>query len=205
MQLKPSRTPLAGRGRFGNGLHDTHREPTDRAPDRLPFEGVPVGRTSGSRTSEHFCRRHICLSPQLVDRGSLVTEDPRKVSPLSRQGDVVLHRQVGRQLLLGRPLFVEDSPSIRSITDRRSLSPSSLPRCLISSPCGSPSLAGRQRGYFVHLLDHSGVRSCLSAGGASSATGDVATPAPGHVPFGPSLTASLARLFLRPLSALHLG
>jgi hypothetical protein len=145
-----------------------------------------------------------CL-PESVSRGSLVTEDPREVSPLSRRGDVVLYRQVGRQLLLGRPNFVEDSPSIRSITDRRSLAPSSLPRCLVSSPCGSPSLAGRHRGYFVHLFDHSGVRSCLSAGGASSATGDVATPALGHIPFGPSLKASLARLFLRPLTALHLG
>src|SRR6516162_3175067 len=145
-----------------------------------------------------------CL-PESVGRGSLVAEDPREVSPLSQQGDVVLHRQVGPQLLLGRPLFVADSPSIRSITDRRSLPPSSLPRCLVSSPCGSPSLAGRQRGYFVHLFDHSGVRSCLSAGGASSATGDVAAPVPGHVPFGPSLTASWARLCLRPLSALHLG
>jgi hypothetical protein len=112
-----------------------------------------------------------------------VTEDPREVSPLSRRGDVVLHRQISRQLLLGRPIFVGDSPSIRSITARHWLPPSSLPRRLISVPCGRPSLAGRRRGYFVHLFDHSGVRSCLSAGGASSATGDIATPVPGHVPF----------------------
>src|SRR5262245_6706376 len=46
--------------------------------------------------------------PESVGRGSLVTEDPREVSPLSRHGDVVLHRQVGRPLRLGRPLFVED-------------------------------------------------------------------------------------------------
>src|SRR4029077_10044454 len=38
-----------------NGLHDTRLEPTDHAPDLLPFEGMPVGRTSGSRTSKHFC------------------------------------------------------------------------------------------------------------------------------------------------------
>ena len=123
-----------------------------------------------------------CL-PESVSRGSLVTEDLREVSPLSRRGDVVLHRQVGRQLLLGRPLFVEDSPFIRSITERHWLPPSSLPRCLISVLCSQPSLAGRQRGYFVHLFDHSGVRSCLWAGGASSATGDIAIPVPGHVPF----------------------
>src|SRR6516225_55391 len=100
---------------------------------------------------------------------------------------------------------MEDSPSIRSITGRHWLAPSSLPRCLISLLRSRPSLAGKQRGYFVHLSDHSGVRSCLSAGDASSATGDIAAPVPGHVPFGPSLTASLARLCLRPLSALHLG
>jgi hypothetical protein len=121
--------------------------------------------------------------PESVGRGPLVTEDPREVSPLSRSGDVVLHRRVGPQLLLGRPHFVEDSPFIRSITDRHSLPPSSLPRCLISVLCSPPSLAGRQRGYFVHLFDHSGGGSCLSAGGASSATGDIATPVPGHVPF----------------------
>jgi hypothetical protein len=97
------------------------------------------------------------------------------------------------------------SPSIRSTTERPSLPPSSLLRCLISFLCSQPSLAGRQRGYWVHLLDRSGVRSCLSAGGASSATGDVAAPVPDHVPFGSSLTASWACLCLRPLSALHLG
>ena len=63
--LKPSRTPLAGRGRFGDGLHDPRLEPTDRVPGLLPFEGVPVGRRFGSRTSRHFCRRHICLSPSV--------------------------------------------------------------------------------------------------------------------------------------------
>src|ERR1700758_4050512 len=154
MQLKPSQTPLAGRGRFGSGLHDPRLEPTDRTPDLLPFDGVPVGRTLGSRTSRHFCRRHICLSP--------LVGWPR----LSRDGT-----PEGSQ-----PAFAArgcrpwaDSPSIRSITDRRSLPPSSLLRCLISVLCSPLSLTGRQRGYFVHLLNHFGVRSCLSAGGAPSA------------------------------------
>src|SRR5262245_60727676 len=69
------------------------------------------------------------------------------------------------------------------MTERPWLLPSSLPRRLLSVLCSPPSLAGRQRGYFVHLVDHSGVRSCLSAGGTSSATGDIATPVPGHIPF----------------------
>src|SRR3954452_23303033 len=46
-----------------NSLHDTRLEPTDRVPDLLPFDGVPVGRMTGSRTSKHCCRRHLCLSP----------------------------------------------------------------------------------------------------------------------------------------------
>src|ERR1700722_2947844 len=46
-----------------NSLHDTRLEPTNRPPDLPPLDGVPVGRTLGSRTSKHFCRRHICLSP----------------------------------------------------------------------------------------------------------------------------------------------
>ena len=49
---------------------------------------------------------------------------------------------------------------------------------------------GRQRGFFVHLLDRPGVRSCLSAGGAPSATGEFGAPVPDHLPFGSSLTAS---------------
>ena len=161
---RPSRDAAA----LASGLHDTRLEPSGRTPDLLPFEGVPAGRTPGSRTSEHFCCRHICLSPLIGW--------PR----FSRDGT-----PEGSQ-----PAFAArgccpwaDSLSIRSITDRHSLPPSSLPRCLVSFLCSQPSLAGRQRGYFVHLFDRSGVRSCLSAGGASSATGDIAAPVPDHVPF----------------------
>src|SRR5262249_996864 len=59
---------------------------------------------------------------------------------------------------------------------------------------------GSQRAYFVHLLhQHPGFRSCLSAGGASSATGDVSAPqCLTTYRFGPSLSASLACRFLRP-------
>ena len=164
----------------------------------LPWrEYQPGARPGAAPASIPAADISACL-PESVSRGSLVTEDPREVRPLSRRGDVVLHRQVSRQFLLGRPISVEDSPSIRSITGRPWLPPPSLPRCLISVLCRSPSLTGRRRGYFVHLLDHSGVRSCLSAGGAPSAPGELATPGPDHVPFGPSLTASLAGLYLRP-------
>src|SRR5258708_9330325 len=124
-----------------DGLHDTRLEPTNCPPDLLPIDGVPVGRAPGSRTSEHFCRRHVCLSPRVGW--------PR----FSRDGT-----PEGSQ-----PAFAvrgccpwEDSPSIRSITERHWLAPSSLLRCLMSFLCSQPSLAGRQRGYFVHLRDRPG-------------------------------------------------
>src|SRR5262249_47561623 len=135
----------------------------DAAPNLLPFDGVPVGRTLGSRTSRHCCRRHLCLSPWVGW--------PRFSRDGTPEGSQPAFAARGC-----RPWA--DSPAVRSITDRHWLPPSSLPRFLISLLCSRPSLAGRQRGYFVHLFDHSGVRSCLSAGGVSSATGDVATPAP---------------------------
>src|SRR3954454_23996695 len=74
-------------------------------------------------------------------------------------------------------------PLSASVTERHSLPPSSLLRCLVSVPYGSPSLAGRPRGDFVHLLDRSGVRSFLSAGSASSATANPKPLVPDHVPF----------------------
>src|SRR5260370_28636491 len=136
---------------------------------------MPVGRTLGSRTSEHFCCRHICLSPFFGW--------PRFSRDGTPEGSQPAFAARGC-----RPW--EDSPSIRSITERHWLPPSSLPRCLISLLCSRPSLAGRQRGYFVHLLDRSGARSCLSAGGAPSATGEFGAPVPDPGPFGSSLTSS---------------
>src|SRR5262249_6273053 len=130
-----------------------------------------------------------CL-PGSVSRGPLVTEHPREVSPRSRRGDVVRGRIHPRSDRL---------PSgVRFLPHPSSAAPSA------SFAVSLPSRGG-QRGYFVHLFDHSGVRSCLSAGGAPSAPGELVAPGPDHVPFGPSLTASWACLDLRPLSALHLG
>src|SRR6478609_5439353 len=112
---------------FRDGLHDTRLEPTDRTPDLLPFDGMPVGRTPGSRTSTHCCRRHVCLSP--------LVGWPR----FSRDGT-----PEGSQPAFAarecRPWV--DSPSIRSLTERPSLPPSSLPHCLLSVLYSSPSPKG---------------------------------------------------------------
>src|SRR6516225_5414989 len=110
-----------------DSLHDTRLEPTDRAPDLLPVDGMPVGRPLGSRTSGHFCRRHICLSPWVGW--------PRFSRDGTPEGSQPAFAARGC-----RPWA--DSPSIRSITDRPSLPPSSLPRCLISVLCSPPSLTG---------------------------------------------------------------
>ena len=86
------------------------------------------------------------------------------------------------------------STPIRPITGRHSLPPSSFTRSPIDSPCGSSSLAGGLRAYHVASREHAWVRSRLDAGGSSSAPDEIGAPGPGHVPFGPSLSAPLACL-----------
>ena len=97
-----------------------------------------------------------------------MTEDPREVCPLS-----------------GRVMSPGGSTLIRPITDRRSLPPSSFTRRPVSFPYESLSLAGRTTGL-PRFVDMPGVgRSQLSAGGASSASGDFQAPEPDHMPFWP--------------------
>jgi hypothetical protein len=81
---------------------------------------------------------------------------------------------------------------IRPATGRRSLPPPSFTRRPIGSPCGWPTLAGGRRAYRVASQKSSWVRPRLYAGGSSSAPGELGAPGPGHVPFGPSLSAPLA-------------
>src|SRR5262249_36827997 len=79
-----------------------------------------------------------------VGQGSLVTEDPREVCPLS-----------------GGVISPGGSTPIRSITGRRSRSPSSFTRRLMGSSRESLSLAGRRRAYHVPPM-------CLGGEGRSS-------------------------------------
>jgi len=58
--------------------------------------------------------------------------------------------------------------------------------------------------YHVPYVYHGRVRSRLSAGGATSAAGELEAPTLGHLPFGSSLSASLACHTSRRLSAIHL-
>ena len=115
-----------------------------------------------------------CL-PESVGRGSLVMEDPREVSPLSRRGDVI------RGGLTLYPIHYSSALAF-------SLIPSPLPHQLplqVTFPCGR----GNGVTSFIFSITP-GVRSCFSAGGAPSATEEYRAPVPDHLPFGSSLTAS---------------
>ena len=164
MPLKPSRTPLAGRGRFGSGLHDTRLVPTGRAPAR---PGAAPASISAADIS-------ACL-PGSVSRGSLVTEHPREVSPLSRRGDVVRGRTHPLSDRLPNGLGFLPHPS------------SAAPWALFAE---SLPLRGDNGVTSFILSIVPGVRSCFSAGGAPSAPGEYRAPGPDHVPFGSSLAAS---------------
>jgi len=101
-------------------------------------------------------------------------------------------RPRGSLLPFGRGMLPEGSTPIRSATDRRWLSPRSSTRNPISDSCESPSLVGRVTGLPRCIAETAWVRSCLSADGSTSAPGEFGAPGLGHLPFGPSLSASLA-------------
>ena len=91
-------------------------EPTDRMPDLPPVDGMPVGRTFGSRTSGISAADISACLPESVDQGSLVRRHQREVRPLSR-----------------RVISSEGSTLIRPIPGRHSLPPSSSARHPISN------------------------------------------------------------------------
>jgi hypothetical protein len=113
-------------------------------------------------------RRRFCFASYAGWLTVRVHRHQREVSPLSRG--------------------VTFSP-VRPVTGRHSLSPSSFTRRPIGSPCGSLSRVGGRRAYHVASRKPAWVRPRLYAGGAASAPGEFGAPGPGHVPFGPSLSA----------------
>jgi hypothetical protein len=134
-----------------------------------------------------------------TDMTSVVAVAPAKVVATS---PTVLRHSLRRLTDGSRPPTPEGSQPpfgwddvatpIRPITDRPSLAPSSFTRSPVGSPCGSLSLAGGRRAYHVASLKPAWVGSRLYAGGSASAPGEFGTPGPGHLPFGPSLSAPLA-------------
>ena len=183
MQLKPSPTPLAGRGHFGSGLHDTRLEPTDRPPD------LPVGCTTGAAPASISAADISACLPESVGHGSLVMKDPREVSPLSRRGDLVRGRThpLSTRLPSGLSLFPHPSSAASSASFTVRL-PLRGDNGVTSFIFGITRELGRAYRPVVHHPRRG-------------------TYEPQYLTtylFGPSLTASLACLGSRPLSALHL-
>ena len=164
-RLRRSTTPLTGRGRpigLGADLSVTTAVP---ATERTAVAAVaPATALTAAPTSLHHSLR------QLADGSRPPT--PEGSRPAFAGGDV--------------------ATPIRPVTGRPSLPPSSFTRSPIGSPCGSLSPEGGLRAYHVAPLKPAWVRSRLYAGGSSSAPGEFGAPGPGHVPFGPSLSAPWA-------------
>ena len=81
------------------------------------------------------------------------------------------------------PGTTKGSTSIRSITERPSLAPSSPTRRTVGCACASLSWTGGRRAYHVSPRLPRWVRSRLSAGGSTTAPEEFGASGPGHVPF----------------------
>ena len=179
---------------------------TDSACLRLPAETFTIRSwsrqivlpRSGAAPASVAAADLSASPPEVCLSGSLVTPDQREVCRLSPR-DHVAAGSAGRIPFLCSSLcaFCGSTP-IRTITARPSLSPSSFTRCPIGSPCGSRSLGpvgvrGREDNRLTTFRRCTGVvRPHLYAGGSASAPREFGAPGPGHVPFGPSVSAACA-------------
>ena len=115
-------TPFLGRG-FATvlrHLHDTHLEPTNTAVNLPSIDGRPIHfRVRGCTNRDFRCHLLFLLS---------------RFAKFSRE-----ERPEGSLPAFAWSDVVEGSTPIRSITERRSLSPSSSTRTAIDSPCGLSS------------------------------------------------------------------
>jgi len=94
---------------------------------------------------------------------------------------------------------------IRPITGRRSLFPTSQARTSISSPYGSPSLAGEDTGLPRFAPEVSaGLGTCCRPGSAVDHEVAPLNPPPAPIPFGSSLSATLARSRLTVVAQVHM-
>jgi hypothetical protein len=152
-------------------LCDTHLQPSDLAEDGAPVDGVPVLSPGRECTG--------------VKRLSLLSPFPRRFHKFSRN-----ERPVGRGLTFV-PGDVETR--IRPITGRPSLFPTSQARTSVSFPHGSPSLTGEDTGLPRSAPEVSaGLGTCCRPGSAVDHEVAPLNPPPASVPFGSSLSATLA-------------
>ena len=150
------------------------RDPVGRA---LHLHGTGPGLTSGIRRRPHQqrgCRHLLCLPSQLFRRSR--AETPGGSQPAFAGGD------------LARRLNPYPSHYGAAFASSLLLYPPSHRR----PPRGGPTPEGGRRAYHVPRTYHRWFRLCLFAGGSAATAGEGESPAPGHVPFGPSLSAPLA-------------
>ena len=94
---------------------------------------------------------------------------------------------------------------IRSITERPSLFPTSQARTSISSPCGLPSLAGEDTGFPRSAPEvFAGLGTCCRPGSTVNHEAAPLNPPPAPVPFGSSLSATLARSRFTVVAQVHM-
>ena len=94
---------------------------------------------------------------------------------------------------------------LRPITGRPSLPPSSCARSPVRSPCSFPSLAGGLRVYHVPRLYPSGLGRASRPVARRLRVGNAEPHSLATCPFGPSLSASLARRTSRSLRSTSPG
>ena len=136
-----------------------------------------LGLTSGTRRRPHqqaSCRHLLCLPSQLFRRSR--AETPEGSQPAFAWGD------------LARGLNPYPPDYRTAFASSLLLYPPSHRR----PPCGGPTPKGGRRAYHVPRTYHGWFRLCLFAGGSTATAGEGEPPAPGHVPFGSSLSAPLA-------------
>ena len=150
-QLKPLKRPLRDAASPSTGMQGSHCA-NPASGENLHDTGLGPTHIMGGRTSRLSLPSSACLLKRL-------TRFSRDGTPEGSQPAFAVRGCPWGGLTL----------SPRSTTERHSLPPASLPRLFpIGFLCRKPTLAGRQWGYFVHLLDRPGVLGLrLSAGGVS--------------------------------------
>jgi len=170
-------TSLTGRGRL-IGLEDNLGVTTaEPATEVISVAGAAPARVIATP-------RHICDAPCAGWLTVHARRHQREVCPLSRG---VMSQPLSAPLQVGirfLPPPLPATPSAHLATRFPKGRAAGLPRC---------------------VAETAWVRSRLYAGGSTSAPAEFEASGPGHLPFGPSLSAPLACSCVTTLAALHLG
>jgi hypothetical protein len=143
------------------------------APPARYWSGADERNTPETAPAASCCHL-LCLPSQLLRRSR--AETPEGSQPALTEGDLAprLNPYPSDYRMAFASSLVLDPPPHRR------------------PPCGGPTPRGGRRAYYVPRTSHGWFRLCLFAGGSAATAGEGGSPAPGHVPFGSSLSAFLA-------------